>query len=407
MRSRISDVTKHLNPVYLRNMQFRDIIGQSALIEKLKELVDQNRIPHSLLLSGKEGSGVLPLALAFASYVIEQTDQPNSPATVSLFGETTTAPSEGLFKADRYLHPDIHFSYPVIPKKSGDKPVSGDYITEWRNFLNQTPYGNLYDWLQSIGAENKQGNITAAECEDILRKLQLKSFESAYKILLMWMPEYLGNEGNKLLKLIEEPPPNTLFILVTEQDDQVLPTILSRCQMIQVPPIEINDLATALTTRCGLESEQAYQVAALSEGNYRLALQLLQHAESDWQGVLRDWLNALIKSDTVAQVKWSEEMSQYGREKQKQFLRYFEHLIEQSIRLATMGENHVTASSKEKDFCARLNKLCDPIQLEAVAGEINKAAYFVERNANPKMLFTALSIKMFHIIRNRVVPEVM
>ena len=129
-------------------------------------------------------------------------------------------------KANNYIHPDIHFSYPVIPKKSGDKPVSTDYITEWREFITAIPYGNVYDWLQFIGAENKQGNITAEECNDIIHKLNLKSFESPYKILVMWMPEYLGKEGNKLLKLIEEPPADTLFIFVAENEDLILPTIL-------------------------------------------------------------------------------------------------------------------------------------------------------------------------------------
>ena len=406
MHNPISDVTKDLNPDYLRNMQFGDIVGQASLIEKLKELVDQNRLSHSILLYGKEGSGALPLALAFATYVIEKTENVSDAAAVSLFGEPMERASEGALKADRYLHPDVHYSYPVIPRKPGDKPVAGDYITEWRNFLQQTPYGNVYDWLQSIGAENKQGNITAAECEDILRKLQLKSFESGYKILMMWMPEYLGNEGNKLLKLIEEPPPNTLFILVAEQEDQILATLLSRSQLIRVPPIEQADIAQALVQRCGVEAERAGQIAAMSEGNYRLALHLLQHGESDWQPVLREWLNTLIKADTVAQVKWADEMHQQGRENQKQFLHYFEHLVEQAVRLSVLGENYLTILEREKDFCGRLNKLCDVAQLEALAKELNKAAYFIERNANAKMLFTALSIKFFHIIRHRVMPEV-
>ncbi|MFN9112647.1 MAG: ATP-binding protein, partial [Bacteroidota bacterium] len=322
------------------------------------------------------------------------------------FGEPSITENEGVKKADQYIHPDIHFSYPVIPKKSGDKPVSTDYISEWRNFLQQTPYGNVFDWLQSIGAENKQGNITAAECSDILRKLQLKSFESAHKILLMWMPEYLGNEGNKLLKLIEEPPANTLFILVAEKEENILPTILSRCQIIRIPAIENTEIAKALTERCRIDQEQAIQLSGMCNGNYREALQLLQHGENDWQVVLRDWLNTLLKADNIGQIKWAEEMSQYGREKQKQFLQYFIHLIESSLRVQFIESGSLEISEKEKDFAGRLNKLCSVGQLEAISAELDKATYYIERNANAKMLFAALSIKLFHIIKHQAVPVV-
>jgi DNA polymerase-3 subunit delta' len=384
-------------------MQFADIIGQKQLIEKLKDLVDNNRLSHAILLIGKEGSGALPLALAFAAYIIESEEKNAAPA-VSLFGDPITASNEGIQKADKYIHPDIHFSYPVIPKKSGDKPISTDYISEWRNFLQQTAYGNVYDWLQSIGAENKQGNITSRECEEILRKLQLKSFESKHKILILWMPKYLGNEGNKLLKLIEEPPPGTIFILVSDGEEGVLPTIISRCQTIRIPILDAEDIATALIERSGLSKEKAIQVAGLAEGNYREALHLIQHTESDWQAVVREWLNTMVKADTVGQIKWADEMGQNGRENQKQFLLYFIHLAELSLRMAAGSD--VAASEREKDFASRLNKLCDVSQLEAITSELDKGIYYIERNANAKMLFAALGIKLFHIIRNRVVPEI-
>ena len=226
------------------------------------------------------------------------------------------------------IHPDIHFSYPVITKKSGEKPISTDFIKEWREFIATNPYGNVYDWLQFIGAENKQGNITADECNDIIRKLSLKSFESEYKILIMWMPEFLGKEGNKLLKLIEEPPPNTLFILVAENEDLILPTILSRTQLVKIPLLTNMEMEAALELNAGVKIEKAQQIAAIAEGNYREALQLLQHAEDDWQAMLREWLNAIVKTGPVAQVKWIDETAKMGREKQKQFLKYFIHLLE-------------------------------------------------------------------------------
>ena len=390
-------------------MQFSHIIGQQSVIQQLKEMVDNNRLSHALLFIGKEGSGGLPLALAFSSYVVSQSEK-NKPVatTAGLFGDelVAAATGHGAELAEQYIHPDIHYSYPVIPRKSGDKPVSTDYVTEWREFIKLYPYGNVYDWLQFIGAENKQGNITAAECGDIIRKLNLKSFESEYKILILWMPEYLGNEGNKLLKLIEEPPANTLFILVAENESLVLPTILSRCQTVRIPPIEISDVAEALEQRSKLGETQALQIAAVSEGNYREALQLIQHAEEDWQSLLRDWLNSILKTGPIAQVKWVDVVSALGREKQKQFLRYFTHLLEQSIRLRTMGEEHLPLTGAEKDFALRLNKLCDISQQQAITQQLDEAAYHIERNANAKMLFMALTIKLYHIIANHSVIEV-
>ena len=304
-------------------------------------------------------------------------------------------------KAAALIHPDIHYSYPVIPKKPGDKPVSTDYSSEWREFIKQYPYGNAYDWLQFIGAENKQGNITAQECNDIIHKLSLKSFESGYKILIMWMPEYLGNEGNKLLKLIEEPAANTLFLLVAENESLILPTILSRTQLVKMPLPEAADIEKALLEKSGLEPIQARQIAILCEGNYHEALQLIRHADDDWQGVLREWLNAILKNGPIAQVKWIEEISKSGRERQKQFLRYFNHLLEQAIRLRYLAENQILIPDAEKDFAARLNKIADIGQQQAIIEELDKAAYYIERNAHVKMLFHALTIKLYHILAEK------
>src|SRR4030095_3635660 len=240
-------------------MQFKEIIGQDDIKKQLVDMVQQNRLSHALLFLGKEGNGSLQLAMALAQYLTcevtnknpksyqekipvstaswykegpSQTSEPRSPSSDSC----GTCPS--CIKARQLIHPDIHFSYPVVTKKTGSPPISADYISEFREFIKTQSYGNVYDWLQFIGAENKQGNITAQECNDIIHKLNLKSFEREYKILLMWMPEYLGNEGNKLLKLIEEPPPDTLFILVAENESSILPTILSRCQLIRIPPLK-------------------------------------------------------------------------------------------------------------------------------------------------------------------------
>ena len=381
-------------------MPFSQVIGQAPVKESLVELVQLNRLSHALLFLGHEGSGALPMALAFAQYVVcERVNSKEPPADAC-----GVCPS--CIKASRLVHPDIHFSYPVIPKKAGDKPVSTDYGSEWREFISQYPYGNAYDWLQFIGAENKQGNITAQECNDIIHKLSLKSFESGYKILLMWMPEYLGNEGNKLLKLIEEPPANTLFLLVAENESLILPTILSRTQLVKIPLPEINEIEKALAERAGVAVEQARQIAVLCEGNYHEALQLLRHAEDDWQGVLREWLNAILKTGPVAQVKWIEEISKSGRERQKQFLRYFNHLLEQAIRLRYMDAALLPIPDAEKDIAGRLNKIADIAQQKAIIEELDRAAYYIERNAHAKMLFHALTIKLYHIIADRSIAFV-
>ncbi len=408
-------------------MQFKDIIGQEETKKHLVEMVQHNRLSHALLFLGKEGSGTLPLAIAFANYIssLPSAATGKTIEEVSLFGEAPEvklpatpeeadayASKQGSFsKAESMVHPDIHFSYPVVTKKAGSPSISSDYITEWREFIQTYPYGNIYDWLQFIGAENKQGNITAQECNDIIRKLSLKSFESGYKILVMWMPEYLGKEGNKLLKLIEEPPADTLFILVAENESAILSTILSRCQLVRIPAIENNAVEKALMAKNNVSAEQAHQLAGLSEGNYREALHLLQHADQDFHHLLREWLNATIKGQVPAQVKFIEEINRMGREKQKQFLRYFTHLLEQSIRLDSLSGEFKqrfleVLSPTEQDFLSRLNKMMNLAQKEAIAEELDNAAYYIERNANGKILFHALTIKLYHIVKNNLVVSV-
>jgi len=374
-------------------MQFSDVVGQQDVREHLVEMISLNRLSHALLFTGKEGTGALPLAIAFSQYIMcESRDEADSCGICP-----------ACKKASDLVHPDIHFSYPVIPKKPGDKPVSTDFISEWREFIGQYPYGNVYDWLQFIGAENRQGNITAQECNEIIHKLSLKSFESDYKVLVMWMPEYLEKEGNKLLKLIEEPPPNTIFILVAENESMVLPTIVSRTQLVRVPPVAIEAIQQQLMLKAKIPKDQARQIATVSGGNYRESLQIMQHAGHDWQSLLRDWLNAIMKSGPIAQVKWIEEMSKNGREKQKQFLRYFNHLLGQAIKIQVLPGAELPIPENEKDFALRLNKMAGLEQQRAMIEELDKASFYIERNANAKMLFHALTIRLYHIIADKSV----
>jgi len=393
-------------------MLFSEVIGQEPLKKQLVQMVQHQRLSHALLFVGPEGSGALPLAIAFAQYIVSMPNAKGSDAG-DLFGTATApsspAPSYGpeeiatlpaYHRANSLMHPDLHFSFPSITEKPGQKNISANFIEEWREFIHLYPYGNAFDWLQLIKAENKQGNISADECAEIIKKLSFKSFESAYKVLVLWMPEYLGKEGNKLLKLIEEPPDNTIFLLVAANEENILPTILSRCQYIKVPRLSKEEIEQALIAKGKIEPEKAAQIALMSDGNYREALHLLQHSDADFLSQIREWLNAILKNGPLAQMKWVEEMSKMGREPQKQFLKYFNHLLEQSIRLKVLG-NELPLDPSLKDFALRINKIAGVGQLEAIVQEIDKATYYIERNANAKMLFMALGIKFYHIIQNK------
>lgn len=379
-------------------MLFADIIGQENTIQQLVQAVQQNRLSHAMLLLAPEGAGGLPLGLAFTQYMLCENKQ----------GTDACGKCQACIKASQYIHPDIHFSYPVIPRKPGDKPLSTDYAAEWREFIANHPYGNAYDWLQFIGAENKQGNITAHECQDIIRKLSLKSFEGAYKILLMWMPEYLGNEGNRLLKLIEEPPPNTLFILVAENPEQILATILSRTHLIKVNPLPKEVLVNALTDRAKANPTKARQIATIAAGNYREALALMQHAEDDYHELLRTWLNGIFTGNRPALQEWIEGIAsaKMGRENQKQFVRYFINLLEHTLRLRYLDKQQLAFSEEEIDFAAKLSKLANLQQMEQIMQLLDNACYYIERNANAKLLFHALSIRLQYIFRNKPLPVI-
>src|SRR5665647_704346 len=317
-------------------MQFKNNIGQEATKKHLIDLVHNNRLSHALLFLGREGSGALPLAIAFAQYVLCEKVNPKRAVagTVSLFGKTDTEKSSSTLedscgecgscnKAAQLIHPDLHFSFPALKKDSKhDRVLSSDYMTDWREFIQQFPYGSVADWINFLKENpktkietpiNKQGNITAQECDAISHKLSLKAFESSYKILIMWMPEFLGASGNKLLKLIEEPPPDTLFIFVAEDENAILPTILSRTQLIKIPSLPNAAIENALINEQNITPEKAAQITAIADGNYREALLLSQNAEEDWQAQVREWLNVTLKNNITVQIKWIDEISSIGR----------------------------------------------------------------------------------------------
>jgi len=405
-------------------MQFNQVIADKQIKQRLRELVQKNRLSHALLFLGREGSGALPLAIAFAQYVLcEKVNRKSSDnGAVSLFGENEEQEEKDIFedscgncasciKAGKLIHPDLHFSYPVLKRDSNHtKVLSTDYIVEWREFVQQYPYNNVADWINYLkensktkidSAVNKQGNITVFECDDISHKLSLKAFESEYKILIMWMPEFLGKEGNKLLKLIEEPAENTLFIFVAEDENMILPTILSRTQLIKVPFVSNEEVESSLLRDYNAGTEKAAEIAAVAQGNIREALQLLEIPEENLQIQVRDWLNVILKNNVATQIKWLDDISKTGREKQKQFLKYFVHLLEQGIRVAFLNEVDLhLIPEKERDFAFRLNKICGTEAMETMVKELENAIYYIERNAHAKMLFHALTIRFFHIIKD-------
>ena len=405
-------------------MQFDKIIAQGQVKHKLNELVQKNRLSHALLFLGKEGSGALPLAIAFAQYVLCEKVNSKSPDKnePSLFGKETadknnTVPEDSCgecsscIKVNQLIHPDLHFSYPALKRDSRhDRVLSTDYMQEWREFIQKFPYNNVTDWINFLKENskskienpvNKQGNISAFECDDIIHKLGLKSFESNYKILIMWMPEYLGKEGNKLLKLIEEPPADTLFIFVAEEEEAILPTILSRTQLIKIPSLSNEEIKNELINNYNTDPQKASQIAGISEGNFREALQLLQNPEEDLQAQVREWLNIIVKNNVSSQLKWVEEISRIGREKQKTFLKYFIHLLEQALRTTFLPKSSLKLiPEKDMDFSIRLNKICSFEAQQAMVEELGKAVYYIERNANAKMLFHSLTIRFFHVIKD-------
>lgn len=378
-------------------------------------MLAQNRLSHALLFLGNEGSGALPLAIAFANYILLPKE--TRAASAGLFGEMETTPFKapetpeeadawmqkqpGFSKLNNLVHPDFHFSYPVFKKENVDKPRSSDFAAEWRNFIKNHPYGNLYNWLQFIKAENKQGNISVEECNEIVRKMSLKSFESGMKVLLIWMPEALGKEGNKLLKLIEEPPPFTLFLFVAENENKILPTILSRTQLVRVPPLSADEIEKALIAREPASEQHAGLIASLANGNFLEALKQTQQGEDNREANLRVWLNSIAQNKVEDQYKWIEQVSKLGRENQKQFLQFFIHVLELAIRIQLIAPNPGVAARPDMEMAARLNKICGMAEKDSILSLLNNAIYYIERNANSKMLFHALTIKLYHIIRNK------
>lgn len=367
-------------------MLFDQIIGQQKPKTIFRQMVHHDRVPHALMLLSAPGSGGLALALALAQYLLcEQKEGIND----------ACGNCSHCRKSAKLIHPDLHFSFPIV----GTKVISDHFLPQWRTALSDNPYMEINDWLQAIGAENKQGNINKEECVNIMRKLTLKSFESPRKIMILWLPEYLGNEGNRLLKLIEEPPGLTTFILVAENQERILNTILSRCQLVKINSLSDEEVTKGLIDTKGWDSEKAQSIAQLAEGNFNDALKMGSQNESDQAEIFRDWMRRCYKGLPSELVEWVNDFAGLGRENQKHFLRYALHFWRAFLILKTLGESHVRLREQEKKTAIGMAKILEMDQVEAIVGLLDKCSLHVERNAHPKILFLDVSIQINHIIK--------
>jgi DNA polymerase III subunit delta' len=381
-------------------MLFKDVVGQVELKTKLAGMVQAGKFPHAVMLAGPSGNGGLPLALALAQFLQCENRNDNDAC-----GECASCT-----KNNKLIHPDVYFTYPVIkPEKKKDPPISADYIKEWRSALAENPYHNYNDWMRTIEAENKQGNITADECRQIIQHLNLKTFESQYKVQIIWLAEFLGNEGNILLKLIEEPPANTVFILLVENVEMVLNTILSRTQMIKVGPIEDNEMVTALQSRFEIDEANARRISRISDGNFDVAMTLAGGDDDLSDRELRKWLLCCFNlkqkpsgGNTQTLFEWIEDIAKAGRENQKIFLRYTLFFLRECSLIAMTG-NSEKLDGEELTFATRLAGRLEVEQLEELNSLINKLHYHIERNGNAKILFTSTSFKIASVFTGEFV----
>ena len=366
-------------------MQFKNVIGQSTAKSILKRMADSDRIPHALMLLGMPGSGGLPLALAFAQYVLceNRTD-----------GEACGV-CQSCIKTSKWVHPDLHFSYPTV----GANVTSDHNLENWRQALSDNPYLDVNQWLQTIGAENKQGNINKEECNQIIRKLSLKIFEGRYKILLMWLPEYLGKEGNRLLKLIEEPPENTLLLLVSENQELILNTILSRCQLVKLPALTDEEVEQGLVELKKMTLEKARPIAQLAGGNFNEALKIAGQPENDNSSLFLEWMRKCYLGNGIEMVHWVEAFAKLGRENQKQFIQYGLHFMRQYMTLKMADADNIRLLPKERTTAQNLVKVIGFDQIGRITELFDECAFAIERNANQKILFLDASIKLNKILR--------
>lgn len=381
-------------------MLFKDILGLSHIKNHLAQSADAGRIPHAQLFVGPEGCGTLPMALAYTQYIVCGNKN----------GENSEGSVNCNLKFDSLSHPDVHFAFPVANSdKVKSHAVSNHYMQEWRQFISEQPYGNLFDWYRLIDIEKKQGQIGVDEALDVVKKLSLKSYEGGYKVMLIWMAERMNNAAaNKLLKLIEEPPEKTVFLLLCEDEEQIIQTIRSRCQVLHFPPLSEDAITKALIEK-GANKQEAIRIAHEANGNFNKAVDLLNEDSEDL--VFEKWFIQWVRTAFKAKgnkgaihelILWSEELAKTGREVQKKFLHYCITVMRQAM-LINYGAEEL-AYMKIHDAGFQLKKFAPFVHennIIIITEELEKAIYHIERNGNAKIVFTDLSIKLTRLLHKK------
>ncbi|MDG2436783.1 MAG: DNA polymerase III subunit delta' [Polaribacter sp.] len=376
-------------------MLFNQIIGQEHIKKHLQKSAENGRVPHAQLFIGKEGCGSLPMAIAYAQFLLCN------------FSEDAGACN---IKCNKLQHPDLHFAFPVTTNDSVKKHAVSDlFLEDWRDFIATQPYGSLFNWLQHIGVENKQGLIGVDESEAVVKKLKLKSYEGGFKVMIIWMAEKMNiAAANKLLKLIEEPPQKTVFLLITENEEQIINTIKSRCQALHFPALSEQDIANALILKNQVADNQATKIAHQAEGNYNKALHLLQNDSSDL--VFEEWFIAWIRTAFRAKgnasvvqqlISWSDTIAKTGRETQKRFLDYCLQFFRQALLMNYKSDQLVFMESKSGFDLSKFAPFVHSGNILEIEKELSDAMYHIERNGNAKVILLDLSMKLTRFLHKK------
>ena len=382
-------------------MQFSEILGQEHIKSHLTKSANLGRIPHAQLFVGPEGSGTLPMAIAYAQYLICSNQN----------GENSGSNEACNLKFQKTSHPDLHFIYPTVSTEEvKTKPKSIDFITEWRQFLEQNKYGSLFDWYQILGVKNKQGEIRVDDAQEILKLLALKSFEGGYKVMIIWMADKLNiAASNKLLKLLEEPTDRTVFILISENEEDIIQTIRSRCQVLHFNGLPEKVIADALISNQNMEPKAALKIAHQAQGNYNKALQLLQtdNESTFFEKWFVDWVRAAFRAKGNAAaiqdlIQWSEQIAGLGRETHKKFLVFCIEMFRQALLLNYQAPNLVYMEPKVEKFkLENFAPFVNGNNINDIFKELSDAMYHIERNGNAKIILTDLSIKLTRLIHKK------
>ncbi|HJD75390.1 DNA polymerase-3 subunit delta' [Bacteroides reticulotermitis] len=373
-------------------MFFKDVIGQQAIKDRLIQEVSEGRIPHAQLLCGSEGVGAFPLALAYARYI-----SCSNPGQTDACG---VCPS--CVKYNKLVHPDLHFAFPIVKNAKRKRELCDDYIVEWRQLVLNNPYFNLNHWLNEIEAENSQAIIYAKESDEITKKLSLKSSEGGYKISIIWLPEKMHPVcANKLLKLLEEPPKKTVFLLVSEVPEMILPTILSRTQRINIRKIDEACIAETLQSRYGTLQADSLSIAHLANGNFIKALEAI-HLNEENQ-LFFDLFVSLMRLSYQRKIRemklWSDQVASMGREKQKNFLGYCQRMIRENFIYNLHRKELTYMTIGEQNFATRFAPFINERNIMGLMDELSEAQQHIEQNVNAKMVFFDFSLKMIVLLK--------